>query len=136
LRTKEDADDYRYFPEPDLAPFHFTDAFIQGIQKSLPTLPSERAYLYVNECGLTEYDADQLTEDKDLSDYFESICSATPYKKQLANMLLGPLRAQLNETGKRWASVQLHPQQWNGLLSLVAEGKIGFSTAVQKLLPE
>lgn len=135
IRTKEDAEDYRYFPEPDLAPFQFTDAFIQSIQKSLPTLPAERAYLYVHEFGLTEYDADQLTEDKDLSDYFESICSATPHKKQLANMLLGPLRAQLNETGKSWASVQVGPQQWNGLLSMVSDGKIGFSTAVQKLLP-
>lgn len=81
IRTKEDAEDYRYFPEPDLAPFEFADAFIEGIRASLPTMPSQRALQYVEEFGLSAYDAEQLTEEKELSDLFEDIASHTLQKK-------------------------------------------------------
>lgn len=135
IRTKEDAEDYRYFPEPDLAPFHFTAAFIQAIKDTLPSLPAHRAKMYVDQFGLTEYDADQLTEDRALSDYFEKACIGTVHKKQLANILIGPLRAHLTENTIGWDAVQINGAAWNSLLTMLAEAKIGFSTAVQKLIP-
>ena len=135
IRTKEDADDYRYFPEPDLAPFAFTDAFIDGIKDALPSLPDERAIQYVEAYGLTNYDAEQLTEDKALSDLFEKIAASTPHKKNLANLLIGPLRAHLNLINGSWNDIAISSENWHQLLDLVAGGKLGFSVAAQKLLP-
>ena len=135
IRTKEDADDYRYFPEPDLAPFAFTDAFIDGIKDALPSLPDERAIQYVEAYGLTNYDAEQLTEDKALSDLFEKIAASTPHKKNLANFLIGPLRAHLNLVNGSWNDIAISSENWHQLLDLVAGGKLGFSVAAQKLLP-
>ena len=135
IRTKEDADDYRYFPEPDLAPFAFTDAFIDGIKDALPSLPDERAIQYVEAYGLTNYDAEQLTEDKALSDLFEKIAASTPHKKNLANFLIGPLRAHLNLINGSWNDIAISSENWHQLLDLVAGGKLGFSMAAQKLLP-
>ncbi len=135
IRTKEDADDYRYFPEPDLAPFAFTDAFIDGIRNALPSLPGARAGQYVEEYGLSLYDAEQLTEDKDLSDLFEKITASTPHKKNLANFLIGPLRAHLNLVDGFWNDIAISIENWHHLLNLVADGKLGFSVAAQKLLP-
>jgi aspartyl-tRNA(Asn)/glutamyl-tRNA(Gln) amidotransferase subunit B len=135
IRTKEDADDYRYFPEPDLAPFEFTNAFICSIKDALPSLPDERARYYVEEYGLSHYDADQLTEDKELSDLFEKIAISTPHKKNLANFLIGPLRAHLNLVDGSWNDIAITLENWHDLLNLVADGKLGFSVAAQKLLP-
>lgn len=135
IRTKEDADDYRYFPEPDLAPFAFTDAFIDGIKDALPSLPDERAIQYVEAYGLTNYDAEQLTEDKALSDLFEKIAASTPHKKNLANFLIGPLRAHLNLVNGTWNDIAISSENWHQLLDLIAGGKLGFSVAAQKLLP-
>jgi aspartyl-tRNA(Asn)/glutamyl-tRNA(Gln) amidotransferase subunit B len=135
IRTKEDAEDYRYFPEPDLAPFSFTDEQILAIKQNLPVLPDERIKVYTIQYGLTEYDAEQLTEERALSDYFEQVAAGTQHKKQLANMLIGPVRAQLSEQGGRWESIGISPENWSALLNLVAENKVSFSTAVQKLLP-
>jgi len=135
IRTKEDADDYRYFPEPDLSPFEFTDAFINSIKVALPTLPDERAHQYVEKYGLSQYDAEQLTEEKDLSDLFEKIAASTAHKKNLANFLIGPLRAHLNLVDGSWNDVAISLENWHHLLNLVADGKLGFSVAAQKLLP-
>lgn len=135
IRTKEDADDYRYFPEPDLAPFEFTDEFIDSIRNALPSLPDERAIQYVEAYGLTNYDAEQLTENKALSDLFEKIAASTPHKKNLANFLIGPLRAHLNLVNGSWNDIAISSENWHQLLDLVAGGKLGFSVAAQKLLP-
>jgi len=135
IRSKEDADDYRYFPEPDLAPFHFTDQFIDEIKSTLPSLPNERIIHYIENLGLSEYDADQLVDEKTLSDLFNVIADETIHKKQLANFLLGPVRSYLNAAGLLWESLQITPENWDKLLSLVAEGKISFSVAAQKILP-
>lgn len=135
IRSKEDADDYRYFPEPDLAPFHFTDQLIDEIKSKLPSLPNERIIHYIENLGLSEYDAEQLVDEKILSDLFNIIADKTIHKKQLANFLLGPVRSFLNAAGLTWDSLQITPENWDKLLSLVAEGKVSFSVAAQKLLP-
>ncbi|MFM1793791.1 MAG: Asp-tRNA(Asn)/Glu-tRNA(Gln) amidotransferase subunit GatB [Bacteroidota bacterium] len=135
IRTKEDADDYRYFPEPDLAPFKFDDAYIQLVAAALPELPSKRMETYQSTFGLSNYDAVQLTEDKDLSDLFERIAQGTPHKKTLANFLIGPVRSYQADTGIRWTDIQIEVSKWHDVLSLVADGRVGFSVAAQKLLP-
>lgn len=135
IRTKEDAEDYRYFPEPDLAPFKFSQTYIQELKDQLPLLPEECFKKYVEEFGLSTYDAEQLTEDKFLSELFEKIAVNTTYKKQWVNTLLGPVRAMLNTEGKSWEYIQVAEEKWLTFLSLVGEGKISFSQAAQKVLP-
>jgi aspartyl-tRNA(Asn)/glutamyl-tRNA(Gln) amidotransferase subunit B len=135
IRTKEDAEDYRYFPEPDLAPFEFDQAYIESIAQLLPALPSQCAARYQTEFGLSNYDAIQLTEEKELSDLFEKIAGETPHKKTLANFLIGPVRSFLAEKQLSWIDIQITIGNWHRLLQLVAEGKVGFSVAAQKVLP-
>jgi len=136
IRTKEDAEDYRYFPEPDLAPFHFTDSFIEAIKNNLPSLPKQRINHYIHDLGLTEYDASQLVDERSLSDLFERIASGTTHKKLLANFFLGPVRSHLNTNELSWDAVDISASQWDCLLTLVAEGKISFSIAAQEILPQ
>ncbi|MEY3060024.1 MAG: Asp-tRNA(Asn)/Glu-tRNA(Gln) amidotransferase subunit GatB [Bacteroidota bacterium] len=135
IRTKEDAEDYRYFPEPDLAPFEFDESFIETIAQQLPELPAKRVAVYQSAYGLTNYDAVQLTEEKQLSDLFETIAATTPHKKTLANFLIGPVRSYLTEKDLNWNDIQITNDNWHSLLQIVADGKIGFSVAAQKLLP-
>jgi aspartyl-tRNA(Asn)/glutamyl-tRNA(Gln) amidotransferase subunit B len=135
IRTKEDAEDYRYFPEPDLAPFEFDDTYIETVAQMLPELPSKCAARYQNQFGLSNYDATQLTEEKDLSGLFEKIAETTPHKKILANFLIGPVRSFLTDKHLSWNDIQIAIGNWHSLLQLVAEGKMGFSVAAQKILP-
>lgn len=134
IRTKEDAEDYRYFPEPDLAPFEFDNSYVEGLQKTIPELPSIRSVRYKNEYGLSEYDALQLTEEKELSDLYDTLAESTTHKKVLTNFLIGPVRSHLSEYDLNWTTVKIPVENWCKLLDLVADGKVGFSVAVQKLL--
>jgi aspartyl-tRNA(Asn)/glutamyl-tRNA(Gln) amidotransferase subunit B len=136
IRTKEDADDYRYFPDPDLTPFRFTEEDIERIRQSLPALPEALAAAWTSNLGLGEYDAHELTGDKELADYFtQSLGSGAP-PKVLANFLLGPLRSWLHENHQSWIDVRIPPQAWQELARLVEEGRISFSAAASRLLPE
>lgn len=136
IRTKEDAEDYRYFPEPDLAPFQFTDAYINEIATTLPELPDARKQRYMSELGLSFYDAAQLTEDIELSQFFDEIADGTPHKKTLVNLLIGPVRAYLNNNNLSWSTLVVFHNHWHSLLEMIASGKVSFSIAVQKVLPE
>ncbi|MFN5358247.1 MAG: Asp-tRNA(Asn)/Glu-tRNA(Gln) amidotransferase subunit GatB [Bacteroidota bacterium] len=135
IRTKEDAEDYRYFPEPDLAPFQFTEQYIGELKNQIPLLPAELSNKFINEYGLSSYDAEQLTDEKELCDLFEEVVRHTIHKKQLANILLGPLKSLLNQSSTQWNSINISTTHWNELLILIAEGTINFSMAAQKILP-
>jgi aspartyl-tRNA(Asn)/glutamyl-tRNA(Gln) amidotransferase subunit B len=135
IRTKEDADDYRYFPEPDLTPFSFTDGFIADIQKQLPELPETLYQKYTTTFGLSAYDARVLSDSKELSEYFESICAVSDHYKSAANWLLGPVKSWLNENAKDWDAVRITPHTWSVLFSMVESGSLSFSLAAQKILP-
>jgi aspartyl-tRNA(Asn)/glutamyl-tRNA(Gln) amidotransferase subunit B len=135
IRTKEDAEDYRYFPEPDLAPFQFTEQYIGELKNQIPLLPAELSNKFINEYGLSSYDAEQLTDEKELCDLYEEVARHTIHKKQLANILLGPLKSLLNQTSAQWNSIHISATHWNELLILIAEGTINFSMAAQKILP-
>ena len=135
IRTKEDADDYRYFPEPDLPPFIVDDAFLTAIRNQLPALPDVKIAQYLQLEGISEYDAEQLTDEYDLSNFFDIISRKTQYPKLLVNFLLGPVRSYLNDAKLKWSELPAHPEDWEPLLKLVAENKVSFSQAAQSLLP-
>lgn len=135
IRTKEDADDYRYFPDPDLTPFIVTEKDIEEYRAALPMLPEEWVNKLVQDFGLTEYDARVLTEDKDLLDYFSSIAAVSAHHKAIANWLLGPAKSYANENGVSVSSIQISPEKWASLVELVQQGKMSFSAAATKLFP-
>ena len=135
MRTKEEANDYRYFPDPDLPPFIVTEEWVQKIRAELPALPEQRIEKYTSEYNLSLYDARQLTDEKEIADYFEQVITHTGNYKSAANWLLGPLRSYLNENNLSVTDLQLQPSFIAELASLVEEGKINFSMAASKVLP-
>ena len=134
-REKEEAADYRYFPEPDLTPFHITDEFIARIKSDIPVLQEERMRRYTEEFQLPLYDAQILTEDKAFADYFESITKNTANYKAAANWMLGPIRSWMNEHSMEIDNFPLKPLKIAELIVLIDGGKVSFSTASSKLLP-
>ncbi|HUQ66470.1 MAG TPA: Asp-tRNA(Asn)/Glu-tRNA(Gln) amidotransferase subunit GatB [Flavitalea sp.] len=136
LRTKEEANDYRYFADPDLVPFEVTDTFISEIISSIPALPEERVQLYMNKYQLPEYDARVLSEEKETADYFEKIISHTSNYKAASNWLLGPVKSYLNENSIGINEFSLRPFSIADLIRLSDEGKMNFSTASSAIFPE
>ncbi len=135
IRTKEDADDYRYMADPDLPPFIITDDFIAGIKAALPELSEQKKQRFINQYTLPEYDAALLTEDKETADYFEETAKHTTSFKQIANWLLGPVKSVMNEEGIEINELQLTPAALASIIQLVEEGKVSHTIAVQKLFP-
>lgn len=135
LRTKEEANDYRYFAEPDLTPFLITEELMESVKQSIPALPKELEIKYQNEFGLSAYDAKVLCEDKSTSDFFESIILHTNNYKAAANWLLGPVRSYLNENSLEINRFPIPAASIAGVIKLIDEGKINFSIASSKLFP-
>jgi len=135
IRDKEEANDYRYFPDPDLAPFHLTDTFIADIQQKLPELPAELEARLIASYGLSEYDAKQLCDTLSTVNYFEAVAKYTPHYKAIANWILGPIRQYLNEQQQDFTSLSLSPTGLSALIELVQDSKVSFSVASSKLLP-
>lgn len=135
LRDKEEANDYRYFPDPDLAPFTISDEYLQTVKDSLPELPNALQQRFLTMEGLTEYDAQQLSEDLITANYFEEVSRISENKKAIANWMLGPLRQWLNEQQLGFAEMPLKPSYLAQLIEMIESGKLSFSTAVSKLLP-
>ncbi len=136
IRDKEEANDYRYFPDPDLAPFHLTDTFINEIGAALPALPNQLIQEYCLVYGLNDYDARQLCDDKETSDYFKGIIQHTDHYKAVANWLLGPVKQYLNEHSIHLKDFTLSPALLAELINFVESGKVNFSVASSKILPE
>ncbi|MEJ7682577.1 MAG: Asp-tRNA(Asn)/Glu-tRNA(Gln) amidotransferase subunit GatB [Segetibacter sp.] len=134
IRDKEEANDYRYFPEPDLTPFHLAEEFISGIRASLPALPDE-LYAHYLSLGLNEYDARQLCDEKFTAEYFEQVTKFSSHYKAIVNWMLGPLKQVVNENHISFKEISLTPKALAGLISIVDEGKVNFSTASLKILP-
>ncbi len=134
LRDKEEANDYRYFPEPDLSPFNLSETYIEEIKQALPELPAALFTKYVG-LGLSEYDAKQLTDEKATADYFSEAISFTNNYKAVANWMNGPLRQILNEAGSSFRQTSIQPKALVELVTLVESGKVNFSIAASRLLP-
>jgi len=136
IRDKEDADDYRYFPDPDLTKFLLDDEFIDAVRRSIPELHTERSKRYVSQYHLSEYDANNLTEEKEFADYFEKIINGGVKFKSAANWMLGPVRSWLNENNEDIDRFPVAPNKLAGVIELVDEGKLSFSIASTKLFNE
>lgn len=135
IRDKEDADDYRYFAEPDLTPFHLQDEYIETIKASIPALPEERVKKYTTAFSLSAYDAGVLTDEKEFSDYFENIITHTNNYKAAANWMTGPVKTWMNEQQADILSFPVSPAQLAAVIKLIDDGKISFSAAAAKLFP-
>src|SRR5919202_1964689 len=128
LRSKEYAHDYRYFPEPDLLPLELTEAWVREVKSRLPELPEQRRARFVEQYGLSEYDAGVLTADMELATFYEEV-AATADPKQAANWISGELRALLNEAGAGVAESRITPGAIVELISLERGGTISRSAA-------
>lgn len=135
IRTKEDADDYRYMTDPDLPAFILTDEYIQKIKKALPELGEQRKERFILQYNLQEYDAALLIEEKDIADFFETAATQTTSYKHIANWLLGPIKSMMNDTGKEINQLSFNPAQLAEIVNLVDEGKVSHTIAAHKLFP-
>jgi aspartyl-tRNA(Asn)/glutamyl-tRNA(Gln) amidotransferase subunit B len=134
LRSKEDADDYRYFADPDLTPFHITDQFLQAVKDSLPALPEALEIKYKEVFQLASYDAQVICSDKALVNYFEEIIKYTTNYKAAVNWLMGPIKSYLNDLSIELEAFPLSPEKIALLIQLVNDGKVNFSIASTKIL--
>ena len=133
IRDKEDANDYRYFPDPDLAPFVLTDSFIDSIQTTLPALPNQLKKDWSQQFGLNAYDIDQLCENKLEADFYLLLTKHTTLYKAAANWMIGPIRAYLNEEHKTYADLIPLLPQLSELLNMVDQHLLSFSVAADKV---
>ena len=135
MRSKEEANDYRYFPDPDLPPFHLSPAYLEKIKLSLPALPEVLIKKYTQQYQLSVYDADVITDDKETAAYFEALVAKTTAYKAAANWMLGPVKSYLNEHAVSIKAFPVDPASLAECIELVESGKLGFSTASARLLP-
>ena len=132
-RIKEDADDYRYFPDPDLPPLYLEQAWVDQIAKSLPELPAVKAARYQSTMGLSAYDAQQLTEEKPMALWFEAAVEAGAKPKGAANLLINNISSMMNEAGVEIDTIKITPAGLAGLLKLVDKGTINNNIAKKVL---
>lgn len=133
IREKEEANDYRYFPEPDLPPISLSDEYLINIKNNLPALPQTLYKKYQAEFGLNEYDAAQLTLEKEIADYFESVIRHTTNYKAAANWITGPIKQLVNEENVPLNTVP--PNRLAEIIEIIDKGDVSFSNAASKLLP-
>ena len=124
MRSKEEANDYRYFPEPDLVPFTVSKEYIEKIRKTLPELPDARKERYMRCFGLSSEDAVMMTNDKDRSDYFEAVVKAGADPKAAVNWLMGEFASQLSTDGIEIAAAPVTAENLAELLKLISKGTI------------
>ncbi len=129
MRSKEDAMDYRYFPDPDLLPLEISTQWIERVRGELPELPAAMRERFVREYGLSEYDAQTLTASKGTATYYEAVARLVDDKKIAANWVMGELAAALNESSLAIDAAPVSPAQLAGLLGRVADGTINSKTA-------
>ena len=135
MRTKEAADDYRYFTEPDLPQVIVKQEYIDSIQADLPQLPDELFEKYTKELGLSAYDATVIIDSKSISTYYEELILVTDDYKAAANWLMGPIKSYLNENAMSIDEFVIKPTQIASLIALVDRGKISHSVAAKSVFP-
>ncbi len=130
MRTKEDANDYRYFPDPDLLPLEISANWIDQVQLALPELPQARRDRYMSEFALSAYDASVLTSSRETADYFESTIKQLPAQAKLcANWIMGEISGQLNKEGLEITACPITPSQLATLLKRISDGTISGKAA-------
>ncbi|WP_373398195.1 Asp-tRNA(Asn)/Glu-tRNA(Gln) amidotransferase subunit GatB [Algoriphagus halophilus] len=136
MRTKEDLNDYRYFPEPDLSPVVVSEEWLSSIKESMPDLPRELHQRFVEQFGLPEYDASFLTESKEMALWFNELCSKTKNYKSASNWMMGPIKSYLNEGSVQIKDFPISTDSLAELIALIDAGKVSFTVASQKIYPE
>jgi aspartyl-tRNA(Asn)/glutamyl-tRNA(Gln) amidotransferase subunit B len=131
MRTKEEAHDYRYFPDPDLLPLELTKDYVDDLRKGLPELPDEKRARFIKQYGLSAYDAGVLTAERESADYFEAVASgrdrvvAEPRDGKLAaNWVINELFGRLNKDGLEIGASPVSAQQLGGIIDLIASNAI------------
>lgn len=133
MRSKEDANDYRYFPEPDLQPVVVTEEYVAKVKETLPPLPNELFEKFTTTFGLSEYDTNVLIEDKDIALYFNTLCEHTKNYKTAANFVTGSIKSYLNENALEMIEFTISPDRMAALVALVDDGKVSNTVATQKV---
>lgn len=137
IREKEDAHDYRYFPEPDLPPFHIHEEMISSIRQSMPQLPRQRILKYRESLQLSDYDARVISEEREFADYFEDFVATNLVSaKTAANWMLGPVKTWLNESQYGINVFPLRPERLAAIASLAENGVTSFSAASTKIFSQ
>jgi aspartyl-tRNA(Asn)/glutamyl-tRNA(Gln) amidotransferase subunit B len=132
MRSKEEAHDYRYFPDPDLLPLDIGDEWIAQVRTTLPELPQAKQARYVNELGLSAYDASTLTASREMADFFEAALAKAPGQAKLcANWIQGEISARLNRENKNITDAPIKPIQLAVLIGRIVDGTISNSAAKQ-----
>ncbi len=135
MRHKEEANDYRYFPEPDLQPVIVTENYINEVRKTLPPLPNELFERFTAEFGLSEYDANILIDEKGIALYFNKLSEYTENYKSAANFVNGSIKSYLNENAVAIADFSISPEQLASLITIVDNGEISNTVASSKVFP-
>ena len=136
MRSKEAANDYRYFPEPDLQPLFVDQKQIDSIHAEMPALPRDLFMKYTKELGLSDYDAFILTDTKSIALFFEELIKQTKNYKSAANWVMGDIKSYLNQNGLEIEQFPISPSQIASLITIIDEGKISSTVASQKIFPE
>jgi aspartyl-tRNA(Asn)/glutamyl-tRNA(Gln) amidotransferase subunit B len=136
LRGKEDAHDYRYFPEPDIQPLSLTQEEIEKVKLEMPPLPNELFKRYVDELQLSEYDAGILVESKPIALYYNELIELTKNYKAAANWVIGDIKSYLNQSATSIEDFPLKPAQIAEIISLIDGEKVSHSAASQRLFPK
>jgi aspartyl-tRNA(Asn)/glutamyl-tRNA(Gln) amidotransferase subunit B len=136
MRTKEDLNDYRYFPEPDLSPVVISEEWLNSVKSTMPPLPRELYQKFVEVFELPPYDAGVLTEAKEIALWFDSLCLRTNNYKAASNWMMGPVKSYLNEQALHMDDFPIKPEVLADLIDLVDAGKVSFTAASQKIYPE
>lgn len=129
MRSKEDAQDYRYFPDPDLLPLQFDEAYVQRIRDTLPELPDQKKARYVKDLGLSAYDAGVIVAEQEATEYFEAIMTHVKDAKMASNWMTGELFGRLNKLGLEIAASPVSAEKLAGLISLIENQTISGSIA-------
>lgn len=135
MRTKEELNDYRYFPDPDLSPVEISDAWLHQIQLLMPALPNDLKEKFIHQYQLSENEALMLTEEKEVALYFEKLCAANGLFKENSNWMMGPVKSVRNQYKWLITDFRLSPETLAELIRCVAEKKISYTAAVQQLFP-
>nr|WP_249661379.1 Asp-tRNA(Asn)/Glu-tRNA(Gln) amidotransferase subunit GatB [Variovorax sp. PCZ-1] len=131
MRTKEDAADYRYFPDPDLPPLHVAPSWVNDVKATMPELPRVMAQRFVSDYALPEYDATQLTQSQSCAAYFETAAKACGQAKLASNWVMGELSRRLNQEEKSFEQSPVSAQKLGALISRIHDGTISNNAAKQ-----
>lgn len=135
IRAKEDEDDYRYFPEPDLPPFFVSNEMIEKIRSQMPALQTEIKEKLIAGYQLSAYDAEQLSNDTELSNFFFELINHTDNYKASVNWILGPIKNHLSANEISLDEINLHSPAVAEIIELIDKGKVSYGIAVQQIFP-